>query len=260
MRRVAEPAPRSGAARPWHRTVVKLTHRELLGEQAGVRRARPRTGRGSSRSRPRRSARARDRTPPTSPNAGPARHNIVVHLQDEGAGPLAVRVAVHLHDPGRGVQDVELETRRRPGPCRARCTCTGAAQGRARTSRRNRLRVGRVHPVRGDPPGRTSALRRRHVRGLGAEQRPAPRGRRSGPAGWPSSRLRPHRGENRGPPEVKSGAAESARRCRPQRAKSRRMGREDLRVGVLDAAERLISRTPPRRSRTCRRRRCVPRR
>ena len=135
VRRVAEQHHVPVPPRP-HRTVLKLTHRELFANSwcpPSTSAHRPRIisidavvalpGRQPGRALRRR------------PEPGPPPH-VLVHLQDEGAGLLAVRVAVHLHDPGRGVQDVELERVEDQVRAEPDVLARGAAPGRAGTSRR----------------------------------------------------------------------------------------------------------------------------
>ena len=158
-----------------------------------------------------------------------------MHLQDEGAGPLAVRVAVHLHDPGRGVQDVELE--RVEDQVRAEPDVLAPALLQVGPERAGEPAPGgRVHPVRGDHQVVLGA-QRRHVRGFGAEQDPHPEG---GAAGLQDSQqpLAAHRGEAV-PAGGKRGSAEVHVDVVPA-GELAPHGREDLPVGVLDAAEGLI--------------------
>ena len=236
----------------WQRTVVKEVHRELLATRPWpaehVRaQAADELDRGLV-ALPRREARGRRVAEPSPPP------DVLVHLHDEGAGLLAVGVAVHLHDPRRGVQDVELERVEDQVRAEPDVPAPPALQVRAERSCEPAPRS-RVHPVGGDHQV-VARGQRGHVRGLGAEVHPHPERRAAGLQDSQQA-LAAHRGETV-PARGKGGPAEVHVDVVPagELAPHRRRRSPGPRARCRRGSRR---RTPPR-SRTCRRRRCAPRR
>ena len=161
--------------------------------------------------------------------------DVLVHLQDEGAGPVAVRIPVDLHDPGRGVQDVELE--RVEDQVRAEPDVLAPAPFQIWAERSGVRRPGqRVRSVGGHHQV-VARGQGRHVWRLGAEQDPYPElcapGLQHGQQPFAAHRGEavPAGGERRAP-EVHIDVVPAGELAAHEL--------EDLEVGMLDAAQRLV--------------------